>query len=162
MIEQRRFNRVSCNARVSLTLCDTYKIKVRNDSPVTGEIIDFSLHGVCLLPDKIQYGCHHIFNSTQHQNDYIIRLEYIKDDESNSLVIYGNSAWYNQSSLNEANKVRFKLGVAFLEDQDQIILQKFYTKLTGRQNAKEGWLKKLFRYKTGNDPKTAPATCVIL
>ncbi|RWX45526.1 hypothetical protein VT99_12683 [Candidatus Electrothrix marina] len=146
MIERRRFNRVSCNARVSLTLCDSYKIKNRNDSPVTGEMIDFSLHGACLLPDKIQYGCRHIFNSTQHHNDYIIRLEYISDDENNSLVTYGNSAWYNQSSFDNADRIRFKLGIEFLEDQDQDILRNFYAKLANRQNAEKGWLKKLFRY----------------
>lgn len=145
MTERRRFNRVSCNDRVLLTICDAYKIKKRNDSPVTGEMIDFSLHGACLLPDKIQYGCQHIFKSTQHHNDYIVRLEYISGDENNSLVIYGNSAWYNQSSLDKADRIRFKLGIEFLEDQDQDILQNFYAKLASRQNAKEGWLKKLFR-----------------
>ncbi|MCI5222482.1 MAG: hypothetical protein D3924_07385 [Candidatus Electrothrix sp. AR4] len=145
MIERRRFNRESCNDIVLLTLCDAYKVKVRNDSPVTGEMIDFSLHGACLLPNKIQYGSQHIFKSTQHHNDYIIRLEYISNDENNSLVIYGNSAWYNQTSFDKSERIRFKLGIEFLEDQDQDSLKNFYAKVSSRQNAKEGWLKKLFR-----------------
>ncbi len=146
MIERRRFNRVICNARILLTLCDTYKIRIRNDSPVTGKMVDLSLHGACLFPDKIQYGCLHIFKSTQHHNNYIISLEYISDVDNNSLVIYGNSAWYNQSSFYKDDRIRFKLGIEFLEDQDQDILRNFYAKLASRQDDKEGWLKKLFRY----------------
>ncbi len=146
MIERRRFNRVSCNTSFSLIICDTCKVKKRNDSPVIGEMIDFSLHGACLLPDKIQYGCQHIFKSTQHHNDYIVRLKYISDDENNSLILYGKSAWYNQSFSDKADNIRFKLGIEFLEDQDQAILHAFYAKLANRQNAKKGWLKKLLRY----------------
>ncbi|MCI5221412.1 MAG: PilZ domain-containing protein [Candidatus Electrothrix sp. AR4] len=144
MIERRRFNRVSSNVRVSVTLCDTYKLKIPLDTPATGKITDFSPHGVCLLLDKIQYGGHHIFDTTQYHEDHIIRLEYITDDENNSLIIYGNSTWYDRYS-GATDSARFKLGIEFLVDQDQDILQKFLAKLASRQSTKEGWLKKLFK-----------------
>jgi hypothetical protein len=144
MTERRRFNRASCDTIVSLTICDTYKIKKRNDSPVTSAMIDFSLHGACLLPDKIEYGGQHIFKATQHHSDYIVRIEYTPDDKDDPLIIYGNSSWYNQSS--QADSIRFKLGIEFLKNQNQDILHNFYTKLANRQNAQKGWLRKLLRY----------------
>ena len=137
MIERRRFNRVHCNAIFSLAICDSYKIKNRNNGSVTGEMIDFSLRGACILSDKIQYGWQHIFNSTQHHNDEIIRLEYLSDNNNDPLVIYGKSAWYNQSFFNKTDKMRFKLGIEFLKDQSQDILQDFYTTMVRCQKAQK-------------------------
>ena len=145
MIERRRFSRLNCDTLVSITICDSCRIKKRDDKPITGKMIDFSLHGACLLPDKIQYGCRHIFKSTQHRNDYIIRLEYIADDENNPFIIYGNSAWYNQSSSDDSDSIRFKLGIEFLDDQNEDTLREFYARMANRQNAKKGWLKKIFK-----------------
>ena len=144
MIDRRHFNRMDCNASCLLTICDANKIEIRNGTPVTGKMIDFSRHGACLLPDEILYGCQHIFTSTQHNKDFIVKLKFILDDQNNSLIIYGNSAWYNQSYFDKADKVQFKLGIEFLKDQDQDTLQKFYVKMANHEGAREGWFKKLF------------------
>ncbi|WP_028584239.1 hypothetical protein [Desulfogranum mediterraneum] len=144
MIERRRINRVKSKVRVTINLCDIRRDNAPIGSRITGRITDFTPYGACLHLDTIKCGDHHLFYTTQDHENHVVSLEYRADDEDNPVVVYGNPAWYDLCS-SETEIAKFKLGIEFLGGQDQEILQKFLAKLAGRQDAEEGWLKKLFQ-----------------
>ena len=144
MIERRRINRVSCNLRVSINLCDTDNDNAPIGSPGTGRIADFTPYGACLHLDKIQCGSHHIFYTTQDHENHVVSLEYATEGEGDSLVIFGNPAWFDLLSP-EIDSAKFKMGIEFLAGQDKETLRKFLARLAGRQDAGKGWLRKLFK-----------------
>ena len=144
MFERLRINRVSSNFRVSINLCDTDNDNAPMGIPVTGRIADFTPYGAGLYLEKMQCGSHHIFYTTQEHENHIVSLDYSTDDEDNSLLIFGNPTWYVLLS-SQADSSKFKLGIEFLPEQDKETLQKFLAKLAGQQDAKEDWLKKLFK-----------------
>lgn len=109
-----------------------------------GRIADFTPYGACLYIDKMQCGSHHIFYTTQDHENHIVSLEYTTDDKDDSLVIFGNPAWYDLLS-SEIDTAKFKMGIEFLAEQDKETLHKFLAKLSDKQDPEEGWLRKIFK-----------------
>ena len=144
MTERRRTSRANCNFTVSVNLCDTDNDNAPIGTPVKGRIIDFTPHGVCLLLENIKCGNHHIFYTTQDHENHIVSIEYTADDKDDSLVVFGNPAWYNIFS-SEADTSKFKLGIEFLANQDTKFFRKFLAKLAGMKDAEGNWLQKLFK-----------------
>lgn len=142
MFEKRRIKRVNSNFRVSVNLCDTNNDYAPIGCAVSGKIVNYTPYGACLHLDNIKCGSHHIFNTTQAHDNHIASLEYKTTDEDDALVIYGKPVWYDLLS-SETTSEKFKLGIEFLEEQDKETFEKFLAKLADRQDAKEGWLRRL-------------------
>lgn len=144
MTERRRTNRESSNFSVSINLCDTYNDNAPIGSPGKGRITDFSPYGACLHLDKIQCGNHHIFYTTQDHENHVVSIECETEDGNDSLVIFGNPAWFDLLS-SDVDRARFKMGIEFLAGQDKETLRKFLARLAGRQGSEKGWLRRLFK-----------------
>jgi len=105
--------------------------------PFSGRIIDISDHGACLLMTQVMQRSYHVFHSTREVDSRFLQLIINVPPDNIPFSIAAQPVWMDRFLQEEIRA--FKMGIKFLAETDDRILQQLREAMRIQQYKRSQW-----------------------